>query len=63
LKVPRAGLDFDSVVGDFERSLLNQALALTNGNKSQAAELLGIKRTTLLAKLKAFEDSPLAFAC
>lgn len=63
LKVPRAGLDFDAVVGEFERSLLNQALALTNGNKSQAAELLGIKRTTLLAKLKALDETPLALAC
>jgi transcriptional regulator with GAF, ATPase, and Fis domain len=50
------GLDFEEVVGEFERSLLNQALALTAGNKSQAADLLRIKRTTLLAKLKAFEE-------
>ncbi len=63
VKVPTAGLDFDTVVGDFERSLLNQALALTNGNKSQAADLLRIKRTTLLAKLKTFEEPSLALAC
>jgi transcriptional regulator with GAF, ATPase, and Fis domain len=50
------GVDFEEVVGEFERSLLNQALALTAGNKSQAADLLRIKRTTLLAKLKAFEE-------
>ena len=37
--VPPDGLDFDEVVGEFERSLLNQALALTGGNKSQAADL------------------------
>ncbi len=63
MKVPSHGLDFDVVVGEFERSLLNQALALAQGNKSQAADLLRIKRTTLLAKLKAFEEPSLALAC
>lgn len=63
MKVPSHGLDFDVVVGEFERSLLNQALALARGNKSQAADLLRIKRTTLLAKLKTFEEPSLALAC
>ena len=63
VEVPEQGLDFEAVVCEFERSLLNQALALTKGNKSQAADLLRIKRTTLLAKLKAFEEPSLAVAC
>jgi transcriptional regulator with GAF, ATPase, and Fis domain len=63
VKVPSAGLDFEAVVDEFERSLIQQALALTNGNKSQAADLLRIKRTTLLAKLKALEEPALAIAC
>ncbi|MFL6451178.1 MAG: sigma-54 interaction domain-containing protein [Bryobacteraceae bacterium] len=50
------GLDFDLAVGQFERSLLNQALALSRGNKARAADLLRIKRTTLLAKMKAFDE-------
>jgi DNA-binding NtrC family response regulator len=50
------GLDFELAVGRFERSLLNQALALSGGNKARAADLLRIKRTTLLAKMKAFEE-------
>jgi transcriptional regulator with GAF, ATPase, and Fis domain len=50
------GLDFEVAVGRFERSLLNQALALSGGNKARAADLLRIKRTTLLAKMKAFEE-------
>jgi DNA-binding NtrC family response regulator len=54
--VPTEGLDFDEVVSNFERSLLNQALAVSGGNKARAADLLRIKRTTLLAKLKALED-------
>ena len=49
------GIDFDQVVSNFERSLVNQALAVSGGNKARAADLLRIKRTTLLAKLKVFE--------
>ena len=56
VKVPAEGLDFDEVVGKFELSLLNQALALSGGNKARAADLLRIKRTTLLAKLKTFDE-------
>lgn len=63
IEVPKQGLDFEAVVCEFERSLLNQALALTKGNKSQAADLLRIKRTTLLAKLKTLEEPALAVAC
>ncbi len=54
--VPDAGLDFEEVVGRFELSLLEQALAQAGGNKARAAALLKIKRTTLLAKLKSFEE-------
>jgi DNA-binding NtrC family response regulator len=54
--VPESGLDFEQVVASFELSLLNQALVLSGGNKARAAELLRIKRTTLLAKLKSFEE-------
>lgn len=54
--VPSHGLDFDKVVGRFELSLIEQALSLAEGNKARAAALLNIKRTTLLAKMKSFED-------
>jgi DNA-binding NtrC family response regulator len=50
--VPKEGIDFDSVVSSFELTLLNQALAVSGGNKARAADLLRIKRTTLLAKMK-----------
>lgn len=56
LTMPSGGIDFDEVVGNFELSLLNQALAASGGNKARAADLLRIKRTTLLAKIKTFEE-------
>ncbi len=50
--VPENGLDYEQVVGDFERQIIRQALQRTNGNKKAAAEILRLKRTTLNAKLK-----------
>jgi len=35
--------------------MLQQALTQTGGNKTAAAELLGMKRTTLIMKLRSFE--------
>jgi DNA-binding NtrC family response regulator len=52
IQLPQEGLNFDEVVGSFELSLLNQALTASGGNKARAADLLKIKRTTLLAKMK-----------
>jgi DNA-binding NtrC family response regulator len=49
-------MDFDTVVGHFERSILKQALTRTGGNKTAAAELLGLKRTTLIMKLRGLQD-------
>ncbi len=57
LQLPQEGLDFDEVVGSFELSLLNQALTASGGNKARAADLLKIKRTTLLAKMKSLAIS------
>ncbi len=54
--VGQEGIDFDQVVETFERSLVTQALAVSGGNKARAADLLRIKRTTLLAKMKVFDD-------
>jgi DNA-binding NtrC family response regulator len=49
------GVDFDTAVTRFQLSMLQQALSQTGGNKTAAAELLGMKRTTLIMKLRAFE--------
>jgi transcriptional regulator with GAF, ATPase, and Fis domain len=47
------GLDFETVVNEFQRSVLEQALEQSSGNQTAAAELLGMKRTTLIMKLRA----------
>jgi DNA-binding NtrC family response regulator len=52
LALPDQGLDFERTVGSIELNLLEQALRKTGGNKKLAAEMLGLKRTTLSAKLK-----------
>ena len=52
IAVPEAGLDFDQTVGSIERQILEQALRKAGGNKTAAAGMLGLKRTTLAAKLK-----------
>lgn len=38
-------------LSDFERQLIEKALADANGNISEAARLLGVKRTTLIEKM------------
>jgi transcriptional regulator with GAF, ATPase, and Fis domain len=53
--VPDGGLDFEQTVGQIARGILEQALRKTNGNKKMAADLLGLKRTTLAAKLRSLE--------
>ena len=53
--IPDDGLDMERLVSDFERSLIRRALGRTGGNKRQAADLLHVKRTTLVEKLKRLE--------
>jgi transcriptional regulator with GAF, ATPase, and Fis domain len=50
--VPDSGLDYEQAVSRFEWSLLSKALRKAGGNKKAAADLLGLKRTTLSAKVK-----------
>ena len=53
--LPEEGLDFEAVIGRIELNLLEQALDRARGNKKIAADMLGLKRTTLAAKLKSLE--------
>jgi transcriptional regulator with GAF, ATPase, and Fis domain len=52
-------LDFKTLVLNYERDLIGRALEATHGNKNRAAQLLKIKRTTLIEKLKRFENARL----
>jgi ABC-type nitrate/sulfonate/bicarbonate transport system substrate-binding protein len=60
--IPESGLDLENAVATLERTLMQQALEKANGNKTVAASLLGLKRTTLLAKLRNLEASGLVLS-
>jgi DNA-binding NtrC family response regulator len=51
-----AGLDFKALVNRYERDLILRTLHQTQGNKNKAAQILRLKRTTLIEKLKRFES-------
>jgi DNA-binding NtrC family response regulator len=51
-RVPESGLSFQQVVGRFESDIIRQALEHTQWNKSKAAQLLDLNRTTLLEMIK-----------
>jgi DNA-binding NtrC family response regulator len=57
VSVPDCGLDFDRTVAIIERSILEQALRKTGGNKKAAADMLRLKRTTLSAKVRTLEPA------
>jgi DNA-binding NtrC family response regulator len=48
---------FDTAVSQFEMAMLDSALRQSGGNKTVAASRLGIKRTTLIMKMRSFENS------
>ena len=45
---------FDSCMDHFANILISEALNLTNGNRSQAARLLGLSRPTLHSKIEKY---------
>ncbi|NLI77159.1 MAG: sigma-54-dependent Fis family transcriptional regulator [Candidatus Riflebacteria bacterium] len=49
------GKSLDAVVGMIEKEMIMRTLAATEGNQSQAATRLGIKRGTLQYKMKLYE--------
>ncbi len=55
--VPDGGLDYEQTLAFIERSILEQALQKTGGNKKAAAEMLRLKRTTLSAKVRSLESA------
>jgi DNA-binding NtrC family response regulator len=49
-------VDFETAVSRFELAMLHRALHNSGGNKTAAAERLGMKRTTLIMKMRSFEN-------
>jgi transcriptional regulator with GAF, ATPase, and Fis domain len=54
-KITMDTLDFKALVNRYERDLILRTLHLTQGNKNKAAQILRLKRTTLIEKLKRFD--------
>ena len=52
VEFPESGLDLPHYLSSIERDLIERALDRTQGNRNKAADLLRIKRTTLVEKLK-----------
>jgi transcriptional regulator with PAS, ATPase and Fis domain len=55
---PTEGLDFNSIVDQFENILILHALERTGWNRNRAAGLLRLNRTTLVEKLKKKQLQP-----
>ena len=52
LDLPQDGIDLPALIALIEKDLIDRALTRTERNKGAAARLLGLKRTTLVEKLK-----------
>jgi Fis family transcriptional regulator, factor for inversion stimulation protein len=46
---------YDMVIGHVERAMLVSVMERTNGNQTQAADMLGVNRNTLRAKLTKYK--------
>ncbi|MCU1336932.1 MAG: sigma54 specific transcriptional regulator, Fis family [Bryobacterales bacterium] len=57
IAVSGTGLNFEQTVGRIERQIIEEALRKARGNKTVAAGMLGLKRTTLSAKLRSLSAS------
>jgi transcriptional regulator with PAS, ATPase and Fis domain len=52
LDLPEKGIDLPALIGQIEKDLIERALSRTAQNRGAAARMLGLKRTTLVEKLK-----------
>jgi sigma-54 specific flagellar transcriptional regulator A len=55
IRLPAQGIDLRAQISSIEESLIRQALDRSNGIVAQAARLLGLRRTTLVEKLRKFD--------
>jgi two-component system response regulator AtoC len=49
-----SSLDLRTALENLERQLIDRALNKANGNRTEAAALLGLNRTTLVEKLRKY---------
>ena len=54
VELPAGGIDLPVLIAQIEKDMIERALVRTEQNKGAAARLLGLKRTTLVEKLKRF---------
>jgi DNA-binding NtrC family response regulator len=53
--LPLRGLDLKEYLANLERSLIEQALSYSEGVVARAADRLGIRRTTLVEKMRKYQ--------
>ena len=53
IQLTPGGMNLRAVVDSIETDLIRQALEVTRWNKNRAAQLLQVKRTTLVEKIRA----------
>jgi transcriptional regulator with PAS, ATPase and Fis domain len=56
--LPSGGMCFNSTIEGFENRLITEALQKSGGNKKEAAQMLNLKRTTFIEKLKKMNLCP-----
>ena len=54
-RLPEEGIDLKTILVDLERQYIEQAIEASQGVVARAAELLGMRRTTLVEKMKKYE--------
>jgi sigma-54 specific flagellar transcriptional regulator A len=54
-RLPSDGIDLKTYLANLEIGLVRQSLQASEGNVSQAARLLGLRRTTLVEKMKKYD--------
>jgi transcriptional regulator with GAF, ATPase, and Fis domain len=48
-------INLEQTIAKLERALIDRALQRSSGNKARAAQMLGLKRSTLVSKVRAFQ--------
>src|SRR5690606_8622124 len=57
VNLPAEGLSLKETLDRLERDYIREALTRANGNRAQAASLLGLNRTTLVEKLRRMSEA------